>query len=150
MKIRKQAPTGSFASAPKASRTLVYDVPATEVPRHRVVASLARCNCDATVIGPIRRKLRAIASESGPGKGRHETSRLDGYVQRGGAAMGNATLASIILIALSTGGAFAAKVHRHSFVAAAHAQLQSQLLEIPNHRPHYHGGPKSNDTFDDR
>jgi hypothetical protein len=24
------------------------------------------------------------------------------------------------------------------------------LLEIPNHGPHYHGGPKSNDTFDNR
>ena len=64
--------------------------------------------------------------------------------------MRKAILASIVLIALSTGEAVAAKVHRHSFVAAAHAQLQSQLLEIPNHGPHYHGGPKSNDTLDNR
>jgi hypothetical protein len=64
--------------------------------------------------------------------------------------MRKAILASIVLIALSTGEAFAAKVHRHSFVAATHAQVQSQLLEIPNHGPHYHGGPKSNDTLDNR
>jgi hypothetical protein len=63
--------------------------------------------------------------------------------------MGKIVLAaSIILIALAPGEAFAAKVHRHSSAAAAHAQLQSQLLEIPNHGTHYHGGPKSNDTFD--
>jgi hypothetical protein len=64
--------------------------------------------------------------------------------------VGKTILASIILIALSTGGAFAAKVHRHSSAASAHAELQSQLLEIPNHPPHYHGGPKSNGTFDTR
>jgi hypothetical protein len=64
--------------------------------------------------------------------------------------VGKTILASIILIALSTGGAFAAKIHRHSLAAAAHAQLQSQLLEIPNHGLHYHGGPKSNGTFDTR
>jgi [protein-PII] uridylyltransferase len=66
-----QAPTESFASSPndKASRALVYDVAATEVPRHRVRAFLARSNCDTTVIAPIRHKLRAIASESSPGKG---------------------------------------------------------------------------------
>jgi hypothetical protein len=62
--------------------------------------------------------------------------------------VGKSVLASIILIALSTGGAFAAKVHRHSFAAAAYAQLQS--LEIPIHGLHYHGGPKSNGTFDTR
>ena len=75
MKIRKQAPTGSFASSPKASRTLVDDVPATEVPRHSVGASLARCNCGTTVIAPIRHKLRAIASESGLGE-RHNAVKL--------------------------------------------------------------------------
>ena len=65
MTIRDQAPTGSD----KASSALVYDVPATEVPRHRVGASLARSNCDTTAIAPVRHKLRAIANESGPGKG---------------------------------------------------------------------------------
>ena len=65
MTIRDQAPTESD----KASRALVYDVPATEVPRHRVGASLARSNCDTTAIAPVRHKLRAIANESGPGKG---------------------------------------------------------------------------------
>ena len=71
MTIRGQAPIESFATSPndKASRALVYDVPASEVPRYRVGASLARSNGDATVIAPIRHKLRAIASESGPGKG---------------------------------------------------------------------------------
>jgi hypothetical protein len=62
--------------------------------------------------------------------------------------MGKTILASIILIALSTGGAFAAKIQRHSFAAAAYAQLQS--LKIPNPGPHYHGGPKSNDTLETR
>ena len=71
MTIMRQAPTESFASSPndQVSRDLVYDVSASEVPRHRVRASLARSNCDTTVIAPIRHKLRAIASESGPGKG---------------------------------------------------------------------------------
>jgi [protein-PII] uridylyltransferase len=71
MTIRRQAPTESFATSPndKESRALVYDVLASEVPRYRVRASLARSNGDATVIAPIRHKLRAIASESGPGKG---------------------------------------------------------------------------------
>jgi hypothetical protein len=71
MTIRGQAPTEPFATSPndKASRALVYDVPASDVPRHRVGASPATSNCDATVIAPIRHKLRAIATESGPGKG---------------------------------------------------------------------------------
>ena len=60
--------------------------------------------------------------------------------------MAKTILASIILIALSAGGAFAAKVQRHSLATAAHAQL----LEIPNHGPQYHGGPKSNDTLQAR
>jgi [protein-PII] uridylyltransferase len=42
--------------------------PASEVPRGRVMTSLARSSGDAAVIAPIRHKLRAIASESGPGK----------------------------------------------------------------------------------
>jgi len=52
----------------KARRALVYAAPATKVPRHCVRASVARSNCDAAVIAPISNKLRAIASESGPGK----------------------------------------------------------------------------------
>src|SRR5271156_949349 len=66
--MRGRTPTELFATPPndESSRTLVYDVPASEVPRGRVRTSLARSNGDATVIAPIRHKLRAIASESGP------------------------------------------------------------------------------------
>jgi [protein-PII] uridylyltransferase len=66
-----KAATESLASSQngKASRAQAYDATATEVGPHRVGASLATSNCDTTVIAPIRHKLRAIASESGPGKG---------------------------------------------------------------------------------
>jgi hypothetical protein len=51
-------------------------------------------------------------------------------------------VASIILIACSTGEAFAARLHRHwSAAMAAQAQWQSA---VPDRGPHYHGGPKSN------
>jgi hypothetical protein len=65
MTMRRRTPTEPFATAlnDKSSRALVYDVPASEVPRGRVMTSVARSSGDA-----IRRKLRAIASESGPGK----------------------------------------------------------------------------------
>jgi [protein-PII] uridylyltransferase len=70
MTIREKALTEADASSSndREGRALVYDVPCIEVLRHRVGASLARCNGDTTVIAPIRHKLRAIASESGPGK----------------------------------------------------------------------------------
>jgi [protein-PII] uridylyltransferase len=70
MTMRTQAPTESFPSSPddKASRALVCAAAATEVPCHRVGASLARSNCDTTVIAPIRHKLRAIASQGSFGK----------------------------------------------------------------------------------
>lgn len=84
MTMRGQAPTASFATPPndEASRALVYDVPAGDVPRHRVRASLAGSNGDATVIAPIRHKLRAIASESGPGKGLNAAKILRPLVTR--------------------------------------------------------------------
>ena len=65
MTMRRRTPTEPFATAlnDKSSRALVYDVPASKVPRGRVMTSVARSSGDA-----IRRKLRAIASESGPGK----------------------------------------------------------------------------------
>ena len=70
MTIRGQAPTEPFAtSSNDESRALAYDVSTSEVPRYRVRASLPRSNGEAAVIAPIRHKLRAIASESGPGKG---------------------------------------------------------------------------------
>ena len=65
-----QAPIVSFASSAndQANRALVHDA-ATEVPRDRIGASLPRSRYDTTVIVPIRHKLRAVASESAPGKG---------------------------------------------------------------------------------
>ena len=59
--------------------------------------------------------------------------------------MGKLTLtASIILIALSAGAPFAAKVQRHPFAEPAYTEhyteSQSQTAELG---PHYHGGPKS-------
>jgi [protein-PII] uridylyltransferase len=85
MPIGGQAPTGSFAISPndEASRALIYDVAGCEVPRHRVGASLARSNCDPTVIAPIRHKLRAIASESGPGKALNAVKLLRPLVAQG-------------------------------------------------------------------
>jgi hypothetical protein len=70
MTMRGRTPTEPFATSPndQSSRALVYDVPASEVPRGRVMTSLARSSGDAAVIAPIRHKLPAIASESGPGK----------------------------------------------------------------------------------
>jgi hypothetical protein len=65
--------------------------------------------------------------------------------------------ASIILIALSTGGAFAAKLHPHSSAAAASRQPVDRFnaydWAASANQPstyRYHGGPKSNDTFDIR
>jgi [protein-PII] uridylyltransferase len=70
MTIRGKAPTEPFAtSSNDESRAPAYDVTTSEVPRYRVRASLARPDGEAAVIAPIRHKLRAIASESGPGKG---------------------------------------------------------------------------------
>ena len=70
MTIRGKAPTEPFAtSSNDESRALAYDVSTSEVPRYRVRASLAPSNGEAAVIAPIRHKLRAIATESGPGKG---------------------------------------------------------------------------------
>lgn len=70
MTVRGQAPTEPFAtSSNDGSRALAYDVPTSEVPGYRVRASLAPSNGEAAVIAPIRHKLRAIASESGPGRG---------------------------------------------------------------------------------
>ena len=71
MAIRVRAPAESFTSSQndKASRALVYDAAAGEELRYRAGASPARSNCGTSVIAPIRQKLRAIASESGAGKG---------------------------------------------------------------------------------
>ena len=64
MTIRGQAPTESFATSPddEASRALVYDAPATEVPRYRARASLARSNGDATAIGPLSKVQQTSVS----------------------------------------------------------------------------------------
>jgi len=58
MTMRGRALTKPFATSPndKSNHALVYDVPASEVPRGRVRTSLARSNGDATVIVPIRHK----------------------------------------------------------------------------------------------
>lgn len=74
MMIRGQAPTEPFATSPidKAGHALAYDV----VPRYCVKSLLARPNGEATVIASVRHKLRAIASESRPGKGLNATKLL--------------------------------------------------------------------------
>lgn len=70
MTIRGQAPTEPFAtSSNDESRALACNVYTSAVPRYRVRASLAQSNGEAAMIAPIRHKLRAIATESGPGKG---------------------------------------------------------------------------------